>query len=190
MTVNLRASDRQTAKGAVGQPAAHESARAQVTGEARYIDDIPELKNTYHAAPILSSVAHGDLASVEHSEAMKIPGVKRIILADDIPGHKMLATSIGDEPIFAHQQVMHVGQVIGLVIADSVNTARRAAKAVKISVNERPAVLDVWQAIEQQHFVLPPVHVKRGNAEEKIKQAPHTLEGEFSVGGQEHFYLE
>ena len=190
MTVNLRASDRQTAKEAVGQPTAHESAHAQVTGEARYIDDIPELKNTYHAAPILSSVAHGDLASVEHSEAMKIPGVKRIILADDIPGHKMLATSIGDEPIFAHQQVMHVGQVIGLVIADSVNTARRAAKAVKISVNERPAVLDVWQAIEQQHFVLPPVHVKRGNAEEKIKQAPHTLEGEFSVGGQEHFYLE
>ncbi|MFM7966423.1 MAG: molybdopterin cofactor-binding domain-containing protein, partial [Betaproteobacteria bacterium] len=37
---------------------------------------------------------------------------------------------------------------------------------------------------------LPPVHVARGNAQEKIKQATNILEGHFSVGGQEHFYLE
>ncbi|NBU79892.1 MAG: xanthine dehydrogenase molybdopterin binding subunit, partial [Sphingomonadaceae bacterium] len=154
MTVNLSAVEGQSPMEAVGQPTAHESARAQVTGEARYIDDIPELKNTLYAAPILSPCAHGDLISIEVSAASKMPGVKRIILADDIPGSKNLATSLGDEPIFAHNRVLHIGQVIGLVIADSVNTARRAAKAVKISVNERPAVLDVWQAIEQRHFVL------------------------------------
>jgi xanthine dehydrogenase large subunit len=190
MTVHLGAVEGQEPMEAVGQPTAHESARAQVTGEARYIDDIPELKNTLYAAPILSPYAYGDLISVEASAAVKMAGVKRIILADDIPGSKNLASSLGDEPIFAHNQVLHIGQVIGLVIADSMNTARRAAKAVKISVNEKPAVLDVWQAIEQRHFVLPPVHVARGNAQEKIKRAANVLEGHFSVGGQEHFYLE
>jgi xanthine dehydrogenase large subunit len=54
MTVNLSVSDGQAPKEAVGQPTVHESAQAQVMGEARYIDDIPELKNTCHAAPILS----------------------------------------------------------------------------------------------------------------------------------------
>jgi xanthine dehydrogenase large subunit len=174
----------------VGQPTVHESARAQVTGEARYIDDIPELKNTLYAAPILSAVAHGDLLSVDSAAALQMPGVRRVVLAEDIPGDLLLATSIGDEPIFAHREVLHVGQVIGLVIADSVNAARRAAKAVKVVIKEKPPVLDVWQAVSAQHFVLPPVHVRRGKAKEKIKHAPHQLEGRFSVGGQEHFYLE
>jgi xanthine dehydrogenase large subunit len=190
MSADLSLADANATMDAVGQPTAHESAHAQVTGEARYVDDIPELKNTLYAAPILSPCAHGDLISIEISAASKMSGVKRIILADDIPGGKTLATSLADEPIFAHGQVLHVGQVVGLVIADSVNTARRAAKAVQVLVNERPAALDVWQAIEEQHFVLPPVHVARGNAQEKIKQSPHTLAGQFSVGGQEHFYLE
>ena len=174
----------------VGQPTAHESARAQVTGEARYIDDIPELKNTLYAAPILSTVAYGDLLSVDSAHALQMPGVRRIVLAEDIPGDPLLATSIGDEPIFAQREVLHIGQVIGLVVADSVNAARRAAKAVKVVIKEKPPVLDVWQAVKAQHFVLPPVRVTRGNAQEKIKQSPHQLGGEFSVGGQEHFYLE
>ena len=32
-----------------------------MTGTATYIDDIPEIKGTLHAAPILSNVAHGRL---------------------------------------------------------------------------------------------------------------------------------
>jgi xanthine dehydrogenase large subunit len=43
----------------------HESARAQVAGAATYIDDIPEIKGTLHAAPILSTVAHGKLNGVD-----------------------------------------------------------------------------------------------------------------------------
>ena len=44
---------------ASGQSHPHESAAAQIAGAATYIDDIPELRGTLHAAPILSKVAHG-----------------------------------------------------------------------------------------------------------------------------------
>ena len=37
---------------AAGQSTMHESARAQVTGAAPYVDDIPEVKGTLYAAPI------------------------------------------------------------------------------------------------------------------------------------------
>lgn len=37
-----------------GKPHAHESARLHVTGKAPYIDDIPELAGTLHAAIGLS----------------------------------------------------------------------------------------------------------------------------------------
>lgn len=32
--------------------------------------------------------------------------------------------------------------------------------------------------------------MKKGDAEAAMKAAPHTLEGEMHIGGQEHFYLE
>ena len=49
------------ARAAMGQSHFHESARAQVAGGATYIDDMPVLRGTLYAAPILSSIAHGRL---------------------------------------------------------------------------------------------------------------------------------
>jgi xanthine dehydrogenase large subunit len=45
-------------------------------------------------------------------------------------------------------------------------------------------------AHKAQSYVLPPVHVARGDAAKGIAGAAHTLRGQFEVGGQEHFYLE
>ena len=59
----------------------HESARAQVAGTATYVDDIPEVKGTLHAAPILSTVAHGRLLGVDTAAALAMPGVRGVVLA-------------------------------------------------------------------------------------------------------------
>ena len=175
---------------ASGRDAPHESARAQVAGAATYIDDMPELQGTLHAAPILSTVAHGKLKGVDTRAAMAMPGVVAVVLAQDIPGHAMLASFAGDELIFARDTVQHVGQVIGLVVAGSVMQARRAARKVVLHIEALPAVLSVEQAMATQSFVLPPVVVRRGDVQAGLQAAAHTLSGHMEVGGQEHFYLE
>ena len=175
---------------AAGQSLMHESARAQVCGSAPYVDDIPELKGTLYAAPILSTVAHGRLKGVDASAALALPGVRGVVLAADIPGDKLFAAFGHDEPIFADDVVQHVGQVVGLVVADSVMQARRAARQVKLDIAPLPAVLTVQEALAAQHYVLPPVTVRRGEPEAALARAPHTLTGTLEVGGQEHFYLE
>ncbi|WP_427913654.1 xanthine dehydrogenase molybdopterin binding subunit [Ramlibacter sp. MMS24-I3-19] len=175
---------------AMGQARPHESARAQVAGTATYIDDMPELRGTLHAAPILSTVAHGTLRGVDTRAALAMPGVRGVLLAADIPGDPVLATFVHDEPIFARDTVAHVGQVIGLVVADTVMQARRAARQVQCDIAPLPAVLDVRQAHAQQSYVLPPVVVRRGEPEAALARAPRRLSGQFEVGGQEHFYLE
>ncbi|MDP2000935.1 MAG: xanthine dehydrogenase molybdopterin binding subunit, partial [Rhodoferax sp.] len=86
---------------ASGTSVAHESAHAQVAGAVTYVDDIPEVRGTLYAAPILSTVAHGTLRGVEISAALAMPGVRDMILTRDIPGDPMLAAFAGDEPIFA-----------------------------------------------------------------------------------------
>jgi xanthine dehydrogenase large subunit len=177
-------------KGAAGQSHFHESARAQVAGAVNYIDDIPEVKGTLFAAPILSNVAHGKLRGVDATAALAMPGVRGVVLAADVPGDPLLATFVHDEPIFAVDTVQHIGQVIGLVVADTVMQARHAARKVGLHIDALPAVLTVRDALAAQSFVLPPVTVRRGDAAAALAHAPHTLSGSLEVGGQEHFYLE
>ena len=175
---------------ALGSSAPHESGRAQVAGSAHYIDDLPEVRGTLHAAPILSTVAHGKIKGLNTAEALISPGVRAIIFGSDVPGDPMLAAFAGDEPVFASDTVQHIGQVIGLVVADSVMLARRAARLVKVDIEPLPAILNVRDALAAQSYVLPPVTVTRGDADAAVAQAPHTLHGTLEVGGQEHFYLE
>ncbi len=175
---------------ASGQSKFHESARAHVAGAATYVDDIPEIKGTLYAAPILSTLAHGLLLGVDAAVALAMPGVRDVILALDIPGHGMLASFAHDEPIFATDSVQHVGQVIGLVVAESVMQARRAARKVVCNIEALHPVLTVHDALSAKSYVLPPVYLKRGDASAALHDAVHTLRGEMEVGGQEHFYLE
>jgi xanthine dehydrogenase large subunit len=175
---------------ACGVSRPHESARAQVAGKATYVDDIPEVKGTLHAAPILSTVAHGRLLGVDTAAALAMPGVRGVVLASDIPGDPILATFTHDEPVFARVTVEHIGQVVGLVVADTVMQARRAARKVRLNVEPLPAILSPRQAHEAQCYVLPPVTVRRGEPEAALRQSRHTLAGQLEVGGQEHFYLE
>ncbi|MDA8519628.1 xanthine dehydrogenase molybdopterin binding subunit [Acidovorax sp. NCPPB 4044] len=179
-----------SARRAVGASSFHESARAQVAGGAHYIDDLPEVKGTLHAAPILSPVAHGRLRGVEAGAALALPGVRGVVLARDVPGDPVLAAFAHDEPVFAQDTVQFAGQVVGLVLADTVMQARRAARQVRLDIDALPPVLSVHEALAQESYVLPPVVVRRGDAQAALAAAPHRLHGTLEVGGQEHFYLE
>jgi xanthine dehydrogenase large subunit len=168
----------------------HESAVAQVAGAVHYIDDLPEVRGTLYAAPILSTHAHGKLLGVDSTAARAMPGVVDVVLAEDIPSDPMLAAFAGDEPVFALDTVQFVGQVVGVVLAKTVMQARHAARKVQLKIEPLPAILSVQESIRAQSFVLPPVNVRRGDADAALKSAPHTLQGTLEVGGQEHFYLE
>ena len=109
------------------------------------------------------------------SAALAIPGVPDVILATDIPGDPMLASFAHDEPVFARDTVQHVGQVIGLVVADTVMQARRAARQVECRIDALSAILNVRDALAAQSYVPPPVFVRRGDARAALKTAAHTL---------------
>jgi xanthine dehydrogenase large subunit len=180
---------------ATGLPAAgtshpHESARSQVQGRAPYVDDLPELKGTLHAAPVMSAVAHGRLRAIDATAALALPGVIGLVTAADIPGDPILATFVHDEPVLARDKVEHIGQVVALVVAHDVMQARRAARLVKLDIEALPALLTVREALAAGSQVLPTVTVRRGEPEAALARSAHTLEGSLVVGGQEHFYLE
>ncbi|MCP1573695.1 xanthine dehydrogenase large subunit [Herbaspirillum rubrisubalbicans] len=174
----------------VGKPHPHESARLHVTGEATYTDDIVELQGTLHAALGLSQKAHARLRAIDLDKVKAAPGVVAVFTAEDIPGDNQCGAIIHDDPVLADELVQYVGQPIFIVVADSHDRARRAARLAVIDYEELPPILTPRAAHAAQSYVLPPMHLSRGEPAVALALAPHKLRGQFDVGGQEQFYLE
>ncbi|MBB3211236.1 xanthine dehydrogenase large subunit [Herbaspirillum sp. Sphag1AN] len=174
----------------VGKSHAHESALLHVAGEATYTDDIVELHGTLHAALGLSQKAHAKLRSIDLTKVKAAAEVVAVYTAADIPGTNDVGAIIHDDPVLADGLVQYVGQPIFIVVARSHDAARRAARLAVIEYEELPAILTPRAAHAAQSYVLPPMHLARGNPAAALSQAPHKLVGQFDVGGQEQFYLE
>lgn len=174
----------------VGKPIKHDSAELHVTGKAQYTDDLPEPRHTLYAAIGISQHAHAHLRQVNLDAVRQAPGVLAVITATDIPGVNHLGGIMQDEPVLAVDKVEYLGQSIFAVAATSVEAARRAVLLADIDYEPLPHNLDIQQAVEQQQFLLPSKTLQRGQADDKLQQAQHTLSGSFHLGGQEQFYLE
>ena len=183
---------RQQAGARVGISRPHESAHLHVAGTAPYIDDLPELAGTLHAALGLSPVAHGRLLGIDLALLRAQPGVVAVYSAADIPGPNDCGPIVHDDPILADGLLRHVGQPVFAVIASSRDAARRAAALAKqaLQIEPLPALLTALQAHAAQHYVVPPMHLARGDADAALAAAPQRWQGRFSLGGQEQFYLE
>ncbi|WP_018606868.1 xanthine dehydrogenase molybdopterin binding subunit [Uliginosibacterium gangwonense] len=174
----------------VGKPLAHESALLHVSGSARYIDDLPELSGTLHAAFGMADCAHAQILKMDLEPVRHAAGVVSVLTAQDIPSSNNCGPVLQDEPILTQKLVQFYGQPLFLVLAESHDAARRAAKLAKIEYEPLPAILTVKEAVANESWVLPPIEIKRGDAVAALAKAPHCLTGKVQLGGQEHFYLE
>jgi len=180
----------------VGTPRPHESAHLHVAGEATYVDDLPELAGTLHAALGLSPVAHGRITAMALERIRAMPGVVVVLTAADIPGTNDCGAIFHDDPILADGEVRYAGQPVFAVIAVTRDAARRAAALAKdvLTIEALPAVLTPQEAHAKGQYVLPAMHLERstreGGARAAIAAAPHRMQCSFDVGGQEQFYLE
>ncbi|KAJ7980772.1 putative Xanthine dehydrogenase [Quillaja saponaria] len=178
---------------AVGSPEVHLSSRLQVTGEAEYVGDTPLAPNGLHAALVLSSKPHARILSINDSGAKLSPGFVGIFLAKDVPGDNKLGPVIADEELFATEFVTCVGQVIGVVVADTHENAKLAARKVHVDYEELPAIFSIQDAINARSFhPNTERRLEKGNVDLCFQsaQCDKIIEGEVQIGGQEHFYLE
>lgn len=168
----------------------HDSAHLHVQGAAPYVDDLPELPGTLHAAFGLSPHAHAVILEMDLSAVRNAPDVVAVLTAKDIPGDNDCGPIVHDDPILASGTVQYVGQPVFLVVARTRLAARKAARKAKITYTPLPAILDPEEAHAKQQYVVAPMHMRRGNVEAALAASPHRLRGRWCVGGQEQFYLE
>lgn len=176
--------------GGVGEAVRHDSAHLHVSGEAIYTDDVREPRGTLHGAFGLSQRAHARLRALDLAPVRAAPGVVAVFTAADVPGENNIGPILHDEPILAADIVQYFGQPIFLVVAETVDQARRAARLAVVEYEDLPAVLTIEEALAKQSFVLPTVTLERGDAGTALAGAAHRIRGRRRIGGQEQFYLE
>ena len=169
---------------------AHDSAAKHVAGRAAYTDDLPEPKRLLHAAIGTSRCAAGRIVSMDLAPVRSAAGVRVVVTADDIPGPNDIGPVFHDEPVFATERVDYWGQALFAVAADTVEQARRAARAARIDYAPEQPILTIAAALAAESFVLPPHTMRKGDVEAALAAAPRRLTCEIAMGGQDHFYLE
>ena len=169
---------------------AHESAVGHVTGRAIYTDEQHPPQGLLSLYPVQAPHAHARIVALDAAAARALPGVVAVLTAADIPGENDTGPILHDEPLIPTDTVSYHGQAVAWVLAESEAQARAAAARVKVDYEPLPALLTIEAAIAAQDFHLAPAKVACGDAEAALARAPHRVEGELHIGGQDHFYLE
>ena len=173
----------------IEQKRPHESGSKHVSGYANYIDDIVEPEGTLYGAIGYSKKAHAIIKKLDLREVWKSEGIVSVVTSADIPGRNDVGPVHDGDPIFP-KKAEYFGQPLFAVAATSVELARKAVLKAKITYKTLKPVIGAREAFKKKLFVLKGKKIKKGNPIKKINKAKNYLKNSFTLGSQEHFYLE
>ncbi|MGH7076424.1 MAG: xanthine dehydrogenase molybdopterin binding subunit, partial [Stellaceae bacterium] len=174
----------------VRQAIPHDSAERHVSGEAIYIDDMPEPRNLLHAYIRMSEHAHARIKKIDLAPVRAVPGVASALAAVDLHHGNDIGPGFAGDPVFADKIIEFWGQSVFAVAAETRELARAAAMKAIVEYEPLPAILSIEEAVRRKESVLPTLTLRKGEAKKAIANAPRRLSGQLRIGGQEHFYLE
>ncbi|RUS88161.1 hypothetical protein EGW08_004058, partial [Elysia chlorotica] len=180
---------RSKVKDCVGQAVPHKAALQQSTGQAIYVDDMTPIRGELHMALVTSTRSYAKILSIDPSAALHLPGVLDFVSARDVPGINSIGYKM--DSVFAVDEVTCQGQIIGAVVADTIDLAHRAARLVNVQYEDKtPLVITIEDAIQHSSFYPDVRTISVGDLEQGFSGSAHTLSGECRMNAQNHFYLE
>ncbi len=106
----------------------------KVTGQAQYVEDLPDLPNTAYGATLLSPYSHARILRIDATEALNMPGVLGIVDRDHLDGvnprlkvapHEHFKLT-DDQDFVAIDKVRFDGDLVAVVVAEDL--ARPSAR--------------------------------------------------------------
>jgi CO/xanthine dehydrogenase Mo-binding subunit len=165
---------------AVGRNVLRKEGAAKVTGEARYIDDLP-FPGLLHARTIRSTIAAGEILGVDFD--FDRAGFT-IVDHRDVPGRNIVALIGEDQPCLAERAVRHAAEPILLLVHE--DRDRLLAAPVRITYREATPHYDPGTSTT----CFKSVSIDKGSIDEGFAAADLIVEGEYRVGHQEQLYIE
>jgi len=129
----------------IGKRTPKVDSRAKASGEARFATDI-YLKGMLHGKVLRSIYPHARILRIDTEKAKRLPGVKAVITAEDVPAVKY-GNWIVDMEIFARWKVRYIGEPVAAVAAIDEDTALNALDLMNVEYEEFTAVFDPLEAM-------------------------------------------
>ena len=159
-------------------------------GESLFTDDQSPPEEILQGVPVYSPIPRGRIIELDPTAARDVPGVRAVLTAADIPGENQIGNIIPDEPLLASETLSYSGQPVALVIADRADTARQAARRIRLRCREDEPVFDPRAAFQRGDLIVPPRCFQLGDPESIWPECDFLVQGRVDSGGQEHLYLE
>jgi len=183
----------------IGTPRRRVDARAKVTGQTRFADDLA-LPRMLHCKLVRSTVPHGRIARIDVSKALAHPGVYLVLTGRDFPIPYGILPVSQDEHALATDRVRFVGDPVAAVIARDELTAFEALDLVEIDYAPLDPIASPEDGLAQD---APTIHQygDRGNVhkvvslgfgdiEKAFRNADHVFEDTFFYQGSTHLPIE
>jgi len=167
--------------------------RPLLTGKGRFAADI-SFPDQLHMRVVRSTVAHGNLTSIDTSAALALPGVHAIWTHADvahIPPIPFRLTGLKTlepyrQPVLAHGIVRYVGEPVAVVFAANAYLAEDAAELIELSIDPLPAtMLATARPVTFEHdLTTEPSTLQKGygDVDAAFRKAHSVVSLELSIG--------
>lgn len=170
---------------------------AKVTGKAKYADDI-KFYDMLHCVPVYTNEVHAEIIKIDITKAEKSRGVVKVITAKDIPGVKKFGQIRKDYSLIAEDKIRYEGDVIALVVADTLENALIAVPKVKAEFKKLNLVLSPEEASKDEILVhdiygsnlINHHKVRKGDIHKGFEECDLIIEDFYQTNFVEHGYLE
>jgi len=184
----------------IGAPINRIDGRLKVTGKATYAAEFP-VTNLVYGFPVQSTIAAGEIVSIDASAAEKSAGVLKIITHQNAlklaprptltPANRMTRSN----PVLQNTRIHCYGQYIGLVVAETYEQARAAARLVKVSYKSEKPKIDFDENSKDAYKpeVINagyPTDTSWGNLESGLKQAAEIVTETYETPIEHHHPME
>jgi CO/xanthine dehydrogenase Mo-binding subunit/aerobic-type carbon monoxide dehydrogenase small subunit (CoxS/CutS family) len=170
----------------------------KVMGRAKYVEDIV-MPGLLHGRVLRSPHHHARVVALDKSQAEKLPGVIRVITAEDIPGENGLGDYSRDEPILTPlgDTAKMMGAPIAIVVAETAQQAQAGMDAIQVTYKVLPHVFEAEEALDENAYpiykhgnILTQHQVKHGDLNRAFAESDLTLETRYQTSFVEHSALE
>ncbi|ESY26946.1 xanthine dehydrogenase family protein molybdopterin-binding subunit [Mesorhizobium sp. LNJC391B00] len=155
----------------------------KVTGRARYGADF-NMAGQLVGRVLRSPHAHAKILKIDTSKAEKLPGVKAVITAADLPDLTDGDAAMYDvlDNCMARGKALYDGHAVAAVAAVDARTARQALKLIEVEYELLPHVTDVDEAMKHTAPLINDTIFTEGLEEKPVKPSNVTKRSQFGHG--------
>ncbi|NQU68677.1 MAG: xanthine dehydrogenase family protein [Candidatus Marinimicrobia bacterium] len=182
-------------KSPLGSRISRIDAADKVTGKTKFLTDM-SVPGMVYAYPIYSSIPFGHITDINSAAAESLTGFIGFYTHKDIPGKNQVGVILPDQPLLVEKTVRFMGDVIGVVVADTHENARKAASLIDISYETLEPVFTIEDSKNSSGPLLHETNIAcshrviKGDISKGFETSHHIIEASFTTPVQEHYYLE